>query len=99
MIGVPSASTTTLSALVFFHLAACTFSGDPAFDPAFEKDNGEAPDSGGVSSCSTTLEGPFGIQVDEVLPSAVLSDCEGNPVELQGLCDKKASWMFHFAGW
>ena len=44
-------------------------------------------------------EAPFGVTVDTALPTAQLVDCDGNPYDLQGMCEKKASWIFTLAGW
>lgn len=44
-------------------------------------------------------EAPFGVTVNTALPSAQLVDCDGNPFDLQGMCEKKASWIFSLAGW
>ncbi len=79
-----------------------TFYPDAAIEmDASEPDSGEMDagelDSGIPSLCPPGE--PFGRRVGEHLPQATLTDCDGNLVELQGLCEKKASWMFHYAGW
>lgn len=72
-------------------------------------DAGRAPDGGrpdtgvvlpdsGVPAMCPPIE-PFGVLTGDTLPPGALLDCEGNVFDLQGMCERKASYMFHFAGW
>lgn len=54
-------------------------------------------DAGGSGLCPPG--GPFGVRRGDVLPDPPLVDCDGNPFSLHSLCEKKAAWQFHFAGW
>ena len=85
--------TKSVSAILLLQLAACTSPSDAEGPDA--QDPG--PDSGIRLACPPA--GPFGVQVGDDLPSGALVDCDGIPVDLQGLCEKKASWLFVFAGW
>lgn len=72
-------------------------------------DTGRAPDAGrpdtgvdrpdsGLPPMCPPIE-PFGVLAGDTLPPGALVDCDGNAFDLQGMCEKKASYMFHFAGW
>lgn len=43
--------------------------------------------------------GPFGTAVGAIAPDLELSDCDGNRYSVHALCEKKAAWLFAFAGW
>ncbi len=50
-----------------------------------------------TASCPPT--GPFGQEEGDTLADLTLTDCDGNPYTVHGLCAKKASYMFTYAGW
>ena len=51
----------------------------------------------GIGGCPQP--GPYGSNVGQPLPDATLYDCEGNPYTIHDLCQHKATWMVHYAGW
>jgi len=42
---------------------------------------------------------PFGIAEGDRISNPRLTDCSGTPYSLHALCEKKAAYQFHLAGW
>ena len=48
-------------------------------------------------SCPPT--GPTGAAEGDVITDLSFDDCDGVPHSLHGLCERRASWVFVFAGY
>ena len=53
----------------------------------------------GGASASCPPEGPYGTSPGQVAPDVTLYDCDGNPVDLHGLCEREGAFVYTFAGW
>ena len=97
---VPTLGTTAaVAAIAALLLPAC--SADPGQSDPTPGTGSDAADSGapdsGASLCPPP--GPFAARVGKYLPNTILQDCDGNAVQLHDLCERRAAWIFSFAGW
>jgi hypothetical protein len=62
-------------------------------------DAGHVRDGGPPTPMLCPPMGSTGLAVGNVIPDVQLRDCDGNPVSLHSMCERRASHLFVLAGW